>query len=110
VEVVADMYSVRRTELAERAQELERLGVNYIMIHLGVDESRDEPEKHPLDGLEEVLSAVSVPVGVGTFSAEDAVEAVRKGAFFVVQGEPLVSANDSLEKLRSFIRAVKNAT
>ena len=53
VAVCADMYSVGRQNLARRAKELEGLGVDYLMLHLGFDEARDEPDKHPLDGLEE---------------------------------------------------------
>lgn len=109
VQVVADMYSVPRTALARRAKELEDLGVDYIMIHLGFDESRDEPSKRTTDGLDEVVAAVRIPVGVGTFSVEDAVEAVRRGASFIVQGEPLLSAQDGEKKLREFIEAVKSA-
>ena len=109
VQVVADMYAVPQNMLARRARELQDLGVDYLMIHLGFDESRDEPYKRPTDGLEEVVAAVSIPVGVGTFGIEDAVEAIRKGASFVVQGEPLLSAPDGVEKLSEFITTVKGA-
>jgi 3-hexulose-6-phosphate synthase len=109
VQVCVDMYSVKRHELAKRAKHLQELGVDYIMIHLGFDEARDEPHKHALDGLEEVVQAVTIPVGVGTFTVEEAVEAVKKGASFIVQGEPLVSASDAPERLRAFIQAVKSA-
>lgn len=110
VQVVADMYAVPHGSLARRARELEDMGVNYLMIHLGFDESRDEPNKRPTDGLEEVLKAVNIPVGVGTFGLEDALEAVKKGASFVVQGEPLLSAKDGPERLRKFIKAVQKGT
>ncbi|MGD0725971.1 MAG: orotidine 5'-phosphate decarboxylase / HUMPS family protein [Spirochaetia bacterium] len=109
VQVVADMYSVPREILARRAKELQGLGVDYLMIHLGFDESKDEPGKHATDGLEEVVEAVQIPVGVGTFTVEEAVEAIRKGASFVVQGEPLLSDANAEKKLRDFIEAVRSA-
>ena len=90
VEVVVDLLGVRN--LAQRAAEVEALGVDYVMLHLGFDEARADPSKHALDGLEEVLGAVTIPVGVGTFAPEEALEAVRMGASFVVQGEPLLRA------------------
>jgi len=109
VKVCVDMYSVGRQNLARRAAELEALGVDYLMIHLGFDEARDEPEKHPLDGLDDVVRAVRIPVGVGTFGIEDAVEAVKRGASFIVQGEPLLSAPDAPARMAEFIAAVKAA-
>jgi hypothetical protein len=44
-----------------------------------------------------------------TFNADQAVRAVRGGASFVVQGEPLVSAPDGFDQLSRFIQAVKSA-
>jgi 3-hexulose-6-phosphate synthase len=107
VQVVADLYSVPRQNLAQRARELEALGVDYLMIHLGFDEARDEPSRRATDGLEEVIAAVRIPVGVGTFKLDEALEAVRKGASFVVQGEPLLSGPNAEKDLRDYIAAVK---
>ena len=107
VQVVADLYSVPRESLARRARELEALGVDYVMIHLGFDEARDEPARRATGGLEEVVAAVGIPVGVAAFDLADALEAVRKGASFVVQGEPLLSRPDAEKELRAYIAAVK---
>jgi len=109
IHVIADMFSVKHGELAERAKHVERLGVDYIMLHLGFDEAQDEPHKHCLGGLEELLQAVSVPVGVGTFHQDEAVTAVKMGASFIIQGEPLLSADDAPLQLARFIEAVKQA-
>lgn len=107
VKVTADMYSIKKGDLAVRAKELEILGVDYLMLHLGIDEINEVPTKHPLDGLLELLDAVNIPVGVGTFNQEQAVEAIRMGASFVVQGEPILSAENAEKKLSQFISAVK---
>jgi len=107
VQVVADLYSVPRESLARRARELEALGVDYVMIHLGFDEARDEPARRATGGLEEVVAAVGIPVGVAAFTLDDALEAIRKGASFVVQGEPLLSRPDAEKELREYISAVK---
>ena len=107
VQVVADLYSVPRQALARRARELEALGVDFLMIHLGFDEARDEPARRTTDGLAEVVAAVGIPVGVAAFELSDALEAVRGGASFVVQGEPLLSRPDAERELRAYISAVK---
>jgi len=107
VQVVADLYSVPRQALARRARELEALGVDFLMIHLGFDEARDEPARRTTDGLADVVAAVGIPVGVAAFELSDALEAVRGGASFVVQGEPLLSRPDAERELRAYISAVK---
>jgi 3-hexulose-6-phosphate synthase len=109
VEVMADLYALGLDRLARRAAELQALGVNYLLLHAGGDETALNPGRDPLLGLPELLQAVSIPVGAVTFNAEQAVRAVRGGASFVVQGEPLVSAPDGPAQLSQFIQAVKSA-
>lgn len=109
VAVVADLYSIKPEDLGPRARELERLGVDYVMLHLGHDEAREDPKKHALDGLKELVASVTIPVGVGTFTVEEAVEAVKQGASFVVQGNPILSSPDAPRRLAEFIEAVKGA-
>ena len=107
VEVVVDLLGVKN--LAQRAREVEALGADYLMLHQGFDEARADPSKHVLDGLEELVKAVEIPVGVGVFTLEEAIEAVQMGASFVVQGEPLLSAPDLPSRLADFVQRVKAA-
>lgn len=109
IEVVADMISVKTEKLAERAKELEAIGVNYIMLHFGFDEQKYNKKKHNLDGLEEVVAAINIPVGVSSFSKDDAIEGIRRGASWIIQGEPILSAPDAFEQLSELIKAVKEA-
>ncbi len=107
IHVMADMYSVKLDKLVQRAKELEALGVDYIMLHLGHDEAKYNKARHPFDGLEEVVAAVNLPVGVASFNKEEAIQAVKKGASWIIQGEPMVSAPDALEQLTEYIKAIK---
>jgi len=109
VEVMGDLFAIARERLGRRSAELQGLGVDYLLLHAGADEMAADPGRDPLDGLAEVVRAVSIPVGAVTFDAEQAVRAVRAGASFVVVGEPLVSAPDAPEQLARFIRTVKSA-
>lgn len=108
VEVMGDLYAVAPDRLAARAAELEKIGVNYLLLHPGSDETAAQPDLDPLAGLSAVVGAVSIPVGAVTFNTEQGLRAVQSGASFVLLGEPLVSAPDGLEQLSHFIKAVKS--
>ncbi len=110
IKVVADMFSVPLDSIVNRARQLEALGVDYLTIHLGIDESKYDKSRHPFDKLEEVVKAVSLPVGVSSFSKEDAIAAVKLGASWIIQGEPILSAPNALEQLTDYVKAVKSAS
>ena len=75
----------------ENARWLERLGVDYIVHHIGFDERGMIEGLSPLDELDDVVRAVSIPVqAVGGLSIEQAIECARRGAPLVVVGAPLV--------------------
>jgi 3-keto-L-gulonate-6-phosphate decarboxylase len=109
VQVMADLFAVELSDIATRAREVETFGVDYFLIHLGHDQAKDEPDRTVLDGLDELAAAVNIPIGVSTFTKEEALEAVRRGASFIVQGEPILSAPDARENLSEFIEVVKKA-
>jgi 3-keto-L-gulonate-6-phosphate decarboxylase len=107
IKVVADLCSVPLAEIGKRAGECERLGADYVMIHLGHDDAHANPYKHVLDGLDDVVKAVKVPIFVSTFTIEEALEALRKGATGIVQGEPILSQANALKQMTDFVKAVK---
>lgn len=73
------------------AKWMERLGVDYIVHHIGYDERNMIRGISPLDELDAVVRAVSVPVqAVGGLSIQQAVECAARGAPLVVIGAPLV--------------------
>jgi 3-hexulose-6-phosphate synthase len=70
---------------------MESLGVDVIVHHIGFDERGMIRGLSPLDELDAVVKAVSVPVqAVGGLSIEQALECARRGAPLVVVGAPLV--------------------
>ena len=73
--VLADtMISNQPVAQAIRA---EKLGVHMICWHLGYDHRAAHPSLRAIDGLDEIIGAVKLPVQVvGGLSVEDAVEAV----------------------------------
>ena len=52
---------------------------------------------------------MTIPVGVGTFGAEDAVRAVRAGAALVAIGHPVISAEEPLVALGAYVSKVRAA-
>ena len=81
-----------------RAREAQDMGVDYIIVHTGFDERNLEPERTPLEDLESVMDAVSIPVqAVGGLSVEQAIETLDLGARIVVFGAPLVIAGDAFK-------------
>jgi 3-hexulose-6-phosphate synthase len=75
----------------ECARWMETLGVDVIVHHIGFDERNMIKGLSPLDELDDVVSAVSIPVqAVGGLSIEQAIECARRGAPLVVVGAPLV--------------------
>lgn len=80
------------------ARRMQELGVDYIIVHTGLDERNAEKGRHPFEDLAAVVSAVSIPVqAVGGLSIEQAIECPRRGAPLVVIGAPLVVENEEFK-------------
>jgi 3-hexulose-6-phosphate synthase len=80
------------------ARWMERLGVDYVIHHIGYDERRMIAGLSPIDELEEVVRAVTVPVqAVGGLSIRQAIECPAHGAPLVVLGAPLVIDADEFK-------------
>ena len=70
---------------------MESLGVDFIVHHIGFDERGLIKGLSPLDELDQVVRAVSIPVqAVGGLTIEQAIECPSRGAPLVVIGAPLV--------------------
>lgn len=81
------------------ARWLERLGVDVVIHHIGYDERRMIAGLSPMDELDEVVRAVSVPVqAVGGLSLRQAIECPRHGVPLVVLGAPLVIDADEFKR------------
>jgi 3-hexulose-6-phosphate synthase len=90
-------------DMVAGARQLEDLGCDYVIHHIGYDErrgiaARGKRMPSPLDQLREVVAAVSVPVqAVGGLTLEQAVRAPEYGAPLVVLGAPLVIDADAFK-------------
>ena len=106
VRIICDLYAVPNGP--ERAREVIEMGVDSAYIHYGADQRNEDPERDPLLFLSECAD-MPAPVGVGTFSIEDGVRAIRGGADIVVIGVPLIHADDPETALREYAARVREA-
>ena len=105
--VFVDTIGVRNQ--VARAREVERLGADSVYLHYGADQRRADATRDSTQWLAGVAGAVKVPVGVGTFGIEDAVNGAGQGAEVLVIGHPLISGPDPLSALREYCQRVRES-
>src|SRR6266581_2523253 len=87
-----------------RAKELEALGVDYLNMHVSIDEQMIA--QSPLQELKAVAKATSLPVAVaGGLNSETVAQAVEAGASIVIVGGAIIKA----EKVAEAARTIKKA-
>ena len=107
VRIICDLYAA--LDGPKRAREVEALGVDSAYIHYGADQRSEDPDLDPALFLDEIAGKMSIPVGVGTFSVEHGVDAVKRGADILVIGVPYILEDDPSAGLREYVLRVKEA-
>jgi 3-hexulose-6-phosphate synthase len=96
VKVMGDNLAAR--DRIACARWMEKLGVDFIVHHIGYDERRMVAGLSPMDELDAVVRAVSIPVqAVGGLSIRQAIDCPAHGAPLVVLGAPLVIDADEFK-------------
>lgn len=91
VKVMVDLIGVK--DKVKRAKELEKMGVDYILVHTGIDEQVQG--KSPLADLEKVIKSVKVPVAVaGGLNLETIPKVVELGATIIIVGGAITKAEN----------------
>jgi len=91
---------------SRRAREAKRLGVDYVLVHVGKDEQLGR--RSPLADLERVARSTDLPIAVaGGLNVRKAILAVRKGASVVIVGAAITHAKDVMRTARDYVRALK---
>lgn len=89
----------------ERAKELEAMGVDYVNVHVGVDQQMIGID--PIEVLKEVVRSVSIPVATaGGLDAERAAVCVSLGAKIVIVGSNIVKSRNVTESARKIREAI----
>ena len=105
IRVCVDLFNV--SDPVAMARMAERTGAGAVMVHVGVDQRRHDPRYSQLTDLRQVAGSLSIPVAYATYDVDEAVAAVAAGASEIVQGTPLIEADDPRAALAAFIARVK---
>jgi len=91
-DVMVDMINV--PDCVSRAKAVEKLGVSYICLHMGID-SQMRGEGNPVETLRNVVRETSVPVAAaGGITVETAPKYVEAGASIIIVGGAVIKAAD----------------
>ncbi|GIP31408.1 orotidine 5'-phosphate decarboxylase / HUMPS family protein [Paenibacillus sp. J2TS4] len=108
IKVMGDVLAAE--DKVANAKMLQDNGVDYIIVHTGFDERGEDPERSPMDHLDPIVKAVTIPVqAVGGLSIKQAAEMPAYGAPLVVVGAPLVidskqfAASTNREELKQIL-------
>jgi 3-hexulose-6-phosphate synthase/6-phospho-3-hexuloisomerase len=103
VQIMMDLLTV--PDPVARSRELERLGVDYICVHVGIDQQMTG--RDTIDFLKEIVKEVNTPVAAaGGINVETGAEAIANGAAIVIVGGSIVRSADvtaSAQKIRDAI-------
>ncbi len=89
--LMVDLIGVQ--DKIKRAKELEKIGVDYLCIHVGIDEQMIG--KTPLNILTSLVKQTNIPIAVaGGINSETAPDIVKAGASIVIVGGAITKAKD----------------
>jgi 3-hexulose-6-phosphate synthase/6-phospho-3-hexuloisomerase len=103
--IQADLLEIREGELPARAQRVAKLGVDYVGVHVAIDEQMEG--KDPFARLRKVARAVHIPVAcAGGINSETAPKAVKAGARIVIVGGAINKAKKPAQATREIKKAI----
>jgi len=101
--VYMDLISV--PDKVARAKDAERLGCDYVCLHMGIDDQMVGAS--PVEVLREVATAVQIPVMVaGGLNSETVGDCVKAGAHVLIVGGALTKAPDITAEARKLKQAI----
>ncbi|WP_422572871.1 orotidine 5'-phosphate decarboxylase / HUMPS family protein [Methanothrix sp.] len=106
VQIMMDLITV--PDPVGRSRELEELGVDYICVHVGIDQQMTG--KDTIDFLKQIVKEVKTPVAAaGGMDAVSAADAVASGAAIVIVGGSIVRSANVTESARKIRESIDNA-
>ncbi len=97
---------INHPEPERRAKEVEEMGVDYVCVHVGVDQQMHG--ENPLKILERISKVVNIPIAAaGGINSESAVDIVNRGAEIVIVGGAITKAPNIEEATRVIKEAIE---
>lgn len=107
VQLMMDLLTV--PDPIERSKELEKLGVDFICVHVGIDQQMTG--RSTIDFLKQIVRDTKTPVAAaGGINAENGAEAVASGAAIVIVGGNIVKSADVTGSARKIRDAIDHAS
>ncbi|MGA9097854.1 MAG: 3-hexulose-6-phosphate synthase, partial [Methanotrichaceae archaeon] len=106
VQLMLDLLTV--PDPVERSKDLEALGVDYICVHVGIDQQMTG--RSTIDFLKQITKNTKTPVAAaGGINAENGAEAIANGAAIVIVGGNIVKSADVTGSARKIRDAIDHA-
>jgi 3-hexulose-6-phosphate synthase/6-phospho-3-hexuloisomerase len=103
VKIMVDLIGVSNP--SKRAKALEQLGVNYLCIHVGIDEQMHG--ENPRTILPTLVKQTNLPIAVaGGLNSETVAEMIRVGACIIIVGGAITKAKNVTEATRTIKKAI----
>jgi 3-hexulose-6-phosphate synthase/6-phospho-3-hexuloisomerase len=103
VKIMIDLIGVPET--VRRANELEKLGVDYLCIHVGIDEQMHG--KNPYSVLTSLVKQTDLPIAVaGGLNSETVANMIRIGACIIIVGGAITKAKNVTEATKKIKKAI----
>lgn len=101
--IMVDLIGVE--DKVKRAKELEKIGVDYLCIHVGIDEQMIG--KKPLENLKEIVKHTGLPVAVaGGINSETASDMIKAGVSIVIVGGAITKAKNVEKATQQIKKAI----
>ena len=103
VKIMIDLIGV--PDPVKRARELEQLGVNYLCIHVGIDEQMHG--EGPRNVLGSLVKQTHLPIAVaGGLNSETVADMIRVGACIIIVGGAITKAKNVTEATKTIKKAI----
>lgn len=101
--IMVDLIGVK--DKIKRATELEKLGVDYLCIHVGIDEQMIG--KKPVDILSSIVKKTNIPIAVaGGLNSETVINVIKAGASIIIVGGAITKAKDVTMATKQIKKAI----
>jgi len=102
--IMVDLISIKNK--LQRVKELEKLGIDFLCIHIGIDEQMIG--KKPTQIVKDITKKSNIPIAVaGGLNSETIPEVVKAGASIIIVGGAITKAKDVSKATKQIYKSIK---